>query len=393
MSEDKKTNCLECGECLARCPYVRMTPGRARREMRALRRGGYSVLLERCAGCATCEAVCHGDCKPYSLIRQRWHERYMREGLPERARFMLPHSEPNFRTAVKLSPAEQAAVDNLKAIPSGPRALYSGCNALLLPSQLESRMFAGLDVFGAFEYCCGEMYYRMGLFEHARQCGLRLQKLLEGSNIEEIVFVCSACWNMFSNIYPNELGVELKFKKTFAADWLLEKIRGRELEVKRPLRMKVAVHDSCHAKLTGGGIWESTRALLEAVGAEPVECRHTREESLCCGVAAACSSFSPLDLAGAAARRLIEFDLSGANTAAAYCNGCFLTLASMRHIVPTRTPVAPLWELVQRAIGERTDPAASRKRSAQVLLGVIANAAPGLLQPLKRFRPDPIDPL
>lgn len=384
-------HCNECGACLAACPYIKMDRERAAREMRRLRAGRYSMVLDRCAGCAACEALCPHGCRPYALIRYRWYERYKRDKLPERARFLLPHSAPNFRSSVRLSSQDEKFIATLRRAPDGKRALFTGCNALLLPHQLRSRAVASLDVFGAFDFCCGEMYYRMGLLDHARQCALRIKELLKNSPVREMLFLCSACMNMFKNIYPNEYGVRFDFDMEFMSDELLRKLDKGEIEVKRPLRGPVAVHDSCHAKLMGGGLWESTRSLVRALGADTVECTHTREKSLCCGVAAGCCAFSPIDLGVAAARRLLEFDATGARVAAAYCNGCFLTLDTVRVAFPTRTPVVPLWDLAQTAIGDPPPAGAGRRITRQMLLGVLTNALPAALIPGRSFRPESID--
>ena len=379
--------CAECGACLAACPYAQLSRGRARREMRRLRRGEPSVLLARCAGCATCDAVCPRGCRPYSLIRERWHERFEREALPLRARFLLPHSEPNFRSDITLTPAENTYVRGLRKAPGQPRVLYTGCNALLLSYQLQSSLWQGLEVFGALDFCCGEMYYRMGLFDQARQCALRLQTLLRNSPVREMVFLCSACYNMLANVYPNELGVELDFEKTFATEFLKDRLDSGDLEFTDPINRRVTVHDSCHAKLMGGALWDQTRELLIRAGADIVESGHTRETSLCCGVAAGCSRFSPVDLITAGIRRLLEFDRTGAHCAAAYCNGCFLTLETMRRAIPTRTPVESMWDILMRAAGESVPRQVCRSRTGQMLLGVMTRAMPDCLRVLKRYCP------
>ena len=385
--------CRECGACLAACPYVNMSAGRARREMRRLRRGAHSILLERCVGCATCDAVCPTGNRPYSLIRMRWFERFQQRGLPRRARFLMPHSTPNFRTVIRLDPGERAYVNSIARPAKGPRVLYAGCNALLLPQQLRSGLFSGLEVMGAFEYCCGEMYYRMGMFDHARQCALRLQKLFRDMAVREMYFVCSACYNMLANVYPREFGVHLDFEKHFADDWVRARLRDSDVKIRRPLDRKITLHDSCHAKLMGGTLWESTRELARDIGGEVVECEHTRETSLCCGVAAGCSRQSPLDIVAAAARRLWEFDRSGAAVASPYCNGCFLTLEAVRQALRTRVPVRPLWDLASQAVGEALPQHPLRDRPNQMLQGILMRFPLIMLSATGRYRPGPIQPL
>lgn len=389
----KADDCSLCGKCLEACPYIGMDNASAKREMRRMRRGEPSAVLEKCAGCATCDMRCPTSCRPYALIRARWYERYLRKGVPDSASFMMPLGHPNFRSAVKLEKHEQRYVETLGRAPAGKTVLYAGCNALLLPEQLQSPMFNDLTVFGALEYCCGEMYYRAGLFDQAEQAARRLQSLLSKTKIDRMVFVCSACYNMISNVYPREFGVNFNFDKEFVTAYLLKKFESGELKTVKPYLKKTVVHDPCHAKLIGPRIHDGARALLEAAGATVVEPEHTRDESLCCGVAAGCPRYSPFDIFSATAKRLAEFDRSGADVAATYCNGCMLSLMSVRNITPSRAPLSPLLEIINSATGSPLDPRTKHKRSRQLLSSIILKAVPSMLNPFKRSRLPDIGPL
>lgn len=378
-----------CGECLSRCPYVRLSKRRAAREILRLREGRRSVLLDHCAGCMTCSTVCPRGCDPYALIRARWYERYLKKGLPARAGYMMPHVFPNFRSTVKLSKSEKSLLRKIASPPDADTVLYTGCNSLVYPSIYQSSIFDGLPPFGSLEYCCGEMYYRMGLLDTARESALGLKETFARLKVKKMVFICAACMDMLAYVFPREFGIDFDFEKQFLAEWLLEKIDAGEIRLKKPVRKKVVVHDACHAKIMGPEIHDAPRRLLERLGAEVVEPTHSKNSSLCCGIAAGCPRYSLADMLLASFRRLREFRESGADSAVTYCNGCQISLGMVRLFTPWVPPLVPLVQLVQKAAGERPALDLPSIRSRQVLAGIISHAGPKMLS-RRRFFMRPI---
>ncbi len=373
------SKCETCGECLSKCSYMSLTPKRAAAEMRNLKDGRPSVVLDLCAGCWSCDPACPNGCRPYSLIRTRWGERYAEEGLPEKARNLIPTEFPNFRASVPQSRAQKSILEKIKNPPDSDEVLFTGCNTLVIAETLQSRVFDSLPAFGSFDYCCGEMFYRMGLFDAARQSALKMRRVFSGLNARRIVFPCAACMSMLSNIYPQEFGVKFDFEAVLITDWFAEKFDSGELEVRAPLNMTVSVQDSCHLKVMDERMYDSPRALLKRLGAKVVEMKLTKKESGCCGVAAGCSRYAMIDLARAGFRRTLESAVPRSDATVCYCNGCLLTLAGMRNFAPWAPPPLPLIQLVQKAIGENPDLGLSAKRSRQVFAGIAVAAAPAML--------------
>lgn len=371
--------CDSCGECLTRCPYVPLSSRRARREMRRMRDGRSSVMHEKCAGCMTCSAVCAGGNDPYALIRMGWNERHDRKGLPARAEFLLPTAHPNFRDGLRVTARESAILAKAREIPAAKTVLYTGCNTLAFPLLLESSVMKGLVPFGSLDYCCGEMYYRMGLMDAARETARRLEKTFSGLRADRMVFSCVACMNMISNVYPREFGIDFPFEKTFISDWTLEALERGDIEVVEPLKGRVVVQDPCHAKVMTPKLHDSPRKLLAALGLEVAEMKHARDESLCCGIAAACARYSAADVAGAALRRLAEATFSGADFTATYCFGCQLSLDMARVCAPFAPRNLPLLHFARKALGEKPDAAIYEKRARAMLGSVLAATAPKML--------------
>nr|MDO8062074.1 hypothetical protein [Candidatus Freyrarchaeum guaymaensis] len=89
--------CLDCGRCLELCVYIPLRGEDAVREHRELASGGEAEWVMRYrVGCGACDTFCPNNAHPYSLILDRLHARYEGEGLPARARFLMPTLPGNF---------------------------------------------------------------------------------------------------------------------------------------------------------------------------------------------------------------------------------------------------------------------------------------------------------
>lgn len=375
------TNCDGCGECLLQCPYVTMSPSKAKKEINRLLKGNYSILHDRCSGCMTCTAFCKSGNDPYALIRNRWEINERKNGMPAKARFLMPSARPNFRDNLPMSEKEKNAISELQNIPRGRDVLYTGCNTLLFPDLLGSTIFDGLEPFGALDYCCGEMYYRMGFMDAAKSMATNLQKVFSNLKAERMVFTCAACMNIISNVYPKEFGIEFPFEKTFISDWILAKLESGELHISKKLNGTITIQDSCHSKVMNPKIHDSPRKLMETLGLKVVEMKHSKDNSLCCGIAAACSRYKAVDMAAAALKRLSETAQCGADLTMAYCFGCQMTLSMAQTIIPLAPPVVPMLHLVRKALGENDNPAIYKNRSIHMMKSIATATAPRMLTP------------
>jgi len=301
----------------------------------------------------------------------------------------MPTQFPNFRSIVKHEPEEARFLEEIKEPPEGETVLYTGCNTLVIAKTLQSGILDGLPIFGSFDACCGEMYYRMGAFESARESGLKMKRIFSGLKAKKIVFACAAGMNMLTNVYPQEFGIDFEFESQLLTQWLEEKIDSGQIEIKNPLNRKVTVQDSCHAKVMDPDIHESPRRLLEKIGVEVVEMEKTKEDSMCCGVAAGCSRYSIVDLTRTGFIRVAGTRVPGPDITVSYCNGCLLTMAIMRQFMMWAPPVLPLIQLVQLAAGEEVDLGLTARRARQVLFGIAKHSLPKYLS-RRRFQIDPI---
>ncbi|HQL83893.1 MAG TPA: 4Fe-4S dicluster domain-containing protein, partial [Spirochaetota bacterium] len=106
-------SCIECGECLVNCRYMDFSRDDAIKEIRKINRGlhGESRAARDCASCYACDAFCPNGAHPYERIHYPWNERYERQGLPARARYLMPGQHPNFRQSLTFTRREKALHD------------------------------------------------------------------------------------------------------------------------------------------------------------------------------------------------------------------------------------------------------------------------------------------
>lgn len=373
--------CDLCGDCLYRCQYMSLTREEAVEEMKRLIAGEPTRFLhDRCISCYACDAFCPRDCRPYELILETWHRRYLERGLPVRASYLMPASYPNFRTDIvkRLTPRERELVEEWKRTPpEGEVVLYPGCSALTLPHLLDAGFLRTVPISGDFDLCCGEMYFRQGLFEVVERAAEKLTAYYRDKDIGTMLFVCPAGLNMFRNVLPGQFGAEFSFETEYLGTYLLEKVRSGEIEISTKLHRSVAVHDSCHARILGSEVMDAARELYSLMGLEMREMEHNREEGYCCGFAAGCNKYSPVDMVKASIKELWESQRTGAREMAIYCTACLTTMTMYRWLFPTLQPLRHLLEYLKEATGEEPYHPAQR-RSFYMLSNIAVKAFPKL---------------
>ncbi len=365
--------------------YLRLSAKDAAAEMAALDGGGPTPNLDRhCLSCAACNVFCPHGAEPYDRILQHFYAGYLRRGLPERARYLMPTLPHSFREdlAAKLPADEKALVAQWARNEPAGEVLYPGCNLLACAYLTKSGVFDDLTVAGRLDLCCGEMYYRLGMTDLARRFGERLTEYYAGKPIERMVFVCPACLNMFQNLLPQKFGARFDFPMVFVADYLLARIESGDLPLRRPVTGTVVVHDSCHGRLRGAPLMDSVRTLLRRLGLTVVEAGHSRESGYCCGIAAGAPRQSAADVASALGRVSAEYALAKGQTVAAYCTGCAMTLG-VAPAMGLGKPVRHLLDFVADAMGRPT-PDRLGGRSRALLAGVLRHSLPAYLSS-KRF--------
>lgn len=379
--------CTRCGECFTRCRYMDLSRDEAVQEIKRLIDGRPTRhVMQKCVSCYACDAFCPEDAHPYDLILSRWSKRYDEKGLPVRASYLLPYHEPNYRTdmVAEMDGDERALLERWRETAPEGEFMYPGCNLLTMPYLARTDALSGLAVSGDWSLCCGEPFYRMGAFDIVEKIAAGLSDYYKGREIKKVVFACPACMNMFRNVLPR-FGAELEFECEYVANWLLNRLDSGELSVKKELDRTVTIHDSCHARVLGDEVMESTRELYKCLGLTVINPKHHHEDGICCGIAAGCNRMMPQDIIKVSLRELKEGAGTGASEMAIYCGGCYLVMNMARKVYPGAPRLVHTLEFAAEALGEEM-PRKAETRSAKILSNVIKKAVPRILSPA-RYKP------
>jgi Fe-S oxidoreductase len=385
--------CDLCGDCLSRCPELSgkiSDPVGAWSDIVAgIDSDRAARVLSGCSTCMTCSAVCHSGANPYGLILYRWFERTRSAGVPMRASLVMPLERDNawHRVMAKLPADERRLLDSwgdLSRPELEPRALFAGCNLQIMPFMASPALLGDIPVFGREDLCCGEVYYRMGAFDKVATIAANLTETYSETGMREVVAYCQACYNVLANILPRHFGARFPFKVSYFGDVLADRVLSGELEVEGKLKgLKVTVQDPCHSKLLGAELRERQRRVLEHMGCEVVEMKHSGEMSLCCGLGQGASRFSPVDMTVGTVRRLREARATGAERLVVYCNSCDLLFSVGTQLTPFVIPVWHLNELICEALGEPV-PRRNLARARSMVLALFGRGAPRVVSP-RRF--------
>jgi len=380
-----KEDCDFCGLCFHKCPVLNLPLELAKKEIKSIVEESKSeYILTKCTSCMACNNYCPSDCHPYNLILQRWNERYLKNGLPYRAHLALPYDFPNIHSIImeRLPKEEKEWIKEWEANWKNPKnqeiMLYSGCNLLIQPYILKSKLFDDITIFGSTELCCGEPLYRMGCLDAEEQVARHLQKEFSNMGFKKLVLPCLAGYHLFKEVYPDLFDVKFDIEIIWVIDWLLEKIKNYDLEIK-PLNLRAVIHDSCWPKVSGDYFFNRVREIIKLCGIEIVEAEHNCENALCCGMGAAAASYSLIYALITARKRLKEFKKSKADVIIDYCGGCNWLFSVAQRLSRKKMPIYNLIEILQMAIGE-TPLHRTNKRGRKMFYSLVPKIIPKYLK-------------
>ena len=375
----RESDCDLCGLCFHKCPVLNLPLDIAKQEIQSLIESGKSKrVLNSCTSCMACNHYCPNNCNPHALILAKWNERYLKKGLPIRAKLALPYHFPNIYSINinKLPKDEKALTDqwelNWKDPKGAETVLYTGCNVLIQPFLLESKIYKDLTIFGSPKLCCGEPLYRMGCLDAAKVVAQYLKEQFEAMKFKKMIVACLAGYNLFKYVYNEVHNVKFNFEIVSIIDWLWERIKSGEIEV-TPLNKTAIIHDNCWPKANGNHFFDRIRDILDYLGVEVIEPKHTRENALCCGIGAAASRYSLYYSFKSARDRLKELNRKKVDFIIDYCGGCNWFLSVAKKTMIFKLPIYHICELVQKGIGEELKHR-TNKRARTILTSMVGKA-------------------
>ena len=121
----------------------------------------------------------------------------------------------------------------------------------------------------------------LGLIDEAKNTAEKVKKVIEKAQIKRLVTSCSGCYNTFTNLYPEILGIDFSNIEIIHISQLLSNnIKDKFILEKS---MSLTYHDPCslgrHSK-----IYDAPRKVLESIeGLNFIEMERTKECARCCG--------------------------------------------------------------------------------------------------------------
>ena len=115
----------------------------------------------------------------------------------------------------------------------------------------------------------------------AKKSAVKVKKVVEEANIKRLVTSCSGCYNAFTRLYPEILGINFSGIEILHMSQVLSKNMNKEFKLEKT--MKLTYHDPCslgrHSK-----VYDPPRKVLESIeGLNFVEMEHIKEFARCCG--------------------------------------------------------------------------------------------------------------
>lgn len=297
--------CTQCGRCLEFCPsFLSGGPLAPRQMIMDLRSNLFqkspvpdAIGRDAIWACTTCSA-CQEHCPVFIEHIDK---------IVEARRFLLETegASPSLSKALK----GMAALGNPEGIPASEKkafldrlnvpelcsavvpevVLWLGCTVSSDPLAQDTAMAlvkvlkaAGVNaaILGAAEKCCGDIARRTGeegLFQElARENIENMQRL----GVKKILTTCPHCFNVLKNEYPQFGG---DFEVIHHADFLLDLVQTKRIELTRPTDQPLTYHDPCYLGRYNDNYDAPREILRMTTTGGLIEMPRSREKAVCCG--------------------------------------------------------------------------------------------------------------
>ncbi len=260
--------CTECATCLANCPHMQLTEPNARAQIRALKAGKPSRVLEECITCMACNELCPSGANPYDLILAAQEKQRV---------CMIP---PEAVTMIEQTLAGQPS-QVIPGDPERPALCLCTMEHACPPDMLSSSLLRGLTIARGGDFFSRVVYLHTGMESTVRAHAPRFIASLADLGHAEIVFMHADCYMLAAYKAP-EYGITVPFRPVHIVEYLLRVLRKRRHEI-RPLRRSVAWQRPCIDRYTPE-VEPLVDELLDLINVHRVARLHDRHNALCCGL-------------------------------------------------------------------------------------------------------------
>jgi Fe-S oxidoreductase len=315
VAEAERCIHCECLECVKVCEYLAHYKSYPKRYIRELY-NNYCIILgvhpsnrlmNSCALCGLCQAVCPEDLSMGDFCRETREAMFDKGKMPPSVHaFAL--RDMGFSTGDKFALARHQSGHQ-----SSSYVFYPGCqlsasapeHVFRIYGHLQQRLAGGV---GLMLGCCGAPAEWAGRKQLFNETLAETQNQWQSLGSPQVITACSSCYRMFKDHAP-DMPVE--------SLWTVLDRVGLPQPVASPASTTVAIHDSCTTRYETE-MQDSVRNLLGKLGVQVSELENNRELTTCCGYGGHMAFANP-EVAGKVVTRRIH---DGETDYVAYCAMC-----------------------------------------------------------------------
>ncbi len=289
--------CEQCGTCTASCPTKEASDFNIRKVVRHLQLELYedkdflSKYPWLCTQCYRCRELCTEGLEIPKLV-MALRELALKNATEPESVHNLSKSVKEFDSPYQSQTRTKETWINKKLGDSRQSSdadllYWVGCTPSIMAPNIAN---ASVEVLTKLdldyktlksEPCCGEPLISLGLIDEARDIAVKVKKAIEEAQIKRLVTSCSGCYNAFTKLYPEILGVDFSDIEILHISQVLSKNMNEEFKLEKS--MALTYHDPCSLG-RHSTVYDAPRKVLKSIeGLNFVEMEHTREFSRCCG--------------------------------------------------------------------------------------------------------------
>lgn len=319
--------CINCGMCASVCPVY--PPSEA-----GVYRGPDSIAASlsrsypefgpardaafNCTQCGACARACTmGVDVPGIVMMMRRKSMEIKD--PRLAALYGPPIERVSKGETVFGPAEDAFADFRKE--KAELVYFAGCAGRSFAAAATRRTLVFLKAlnvdFTVVDERCAGCLHRMSGADLGAYDGVAANiERIRATGARKVITSDPHVLHLFKNHQP--------YKEAFDSEHITTFLNGLKFRV-RPSGGLIVYHDPCFLGRRGGE-FDAPRELIRRLGVEPLEMKHSRCDSLCCGSAEGTFILDAAVADGVAARRIAEARATGASTLLTECPACVSAL-------------------------------------------------------------------
>lgn len=356
-------HCTQCGVCTAACPSKDVSDFNIRRLVRHVQLNLFNneAFLSKypwlCTQCYRCGELCTKGFEIPKFVLALRELALKSDAAPDGVYEVLKSVKRFGGPYLSLTRTKSSWIKPSLRLSAGAHVLYwVGCTSSVMAPNIAGVTAKVLTKLGLEfklldeEPCCGEPLIRLGLLEAAKDIAAKVVEAVERANVKSLITSCPSCYNTFTRLYPEILGIKFPAVEVFHTSQLLDQTKSANFKLEKS--MVVTYHDPCslgrHSK-----IYDAPRNVLKSInGVKLIEMNPAKEYSYCCGGGGGLWSLNYEMAMEIAYRKLVRDVLPlGVEGLVTCCPMCYMNfkLISRRKKVPVK--VYDLAEVVAMAAG------------------------------------------